>query len=174
MCNKDCFNCKYEDCICDDDADVREAELSDQIDASLLTANQIYYRKQVERKRKYYQDNKDRLCAYQRKYYRDNKEQIAARMRRPEYAEKKRQYAATHKDALAKSKKEYFTRNKSNPSLIDAGMKLITARKKKGLSQDALAKLVGISQTTISFYERALAPYDAELFAVVLPEVANG
>lgn len=103
VCDKNCFQCSYDDCIYDglDQEDYQEEK---QIDISLgltknkkseaaLKANRRYYQKNKEkiltRQKQYWTKNKSKIAEQQHRYYQDNKEKILARNKR--YREKNRE-----------------------------------------------------------------------------------
>ena len=93
VCDKDCFNCSYDDCILDDlDYDdykelaAIDKELVRTPEKTKLAAQQRAYReankeKLAAQQRAYYQANKEKLAARQRAYYQANKEKLAAQQR---------------------------------------------------------------------------------------------
>ena len=77
-CDKDCFNCKFEDCIYDELDAVDYAE-SSRLDKELTqTAEQ---KKLAAQQRAYYEANREKIAAQQRAYREANREKIAAQQR---------------------------------------------------------------------------------------------
>lgn len=72
ICDRDCFNCRFDDCICDEmnAADYREARSIDSYARPRSRKQEAIAAYQ----RKYYEANKDAIAAYQRKYREANKE----------------------------------------------------------------------------------------------------
>lgn len=83
MCDRDCFNCKYDDCICeefiyDDFKELRKAEMA----AGLIKKTKPLAEKQREahnaKQRAYYTANKEKYRQYRQKYYKKNAEMLKA------------------------------------------------------------------------------------------------
>lgn len=100
-CNRDCFNCKYPDCICDD-LDVMDYDESAKRDKEIsreITNNE------------YYLKNREKRLAYQKEYYQNNKEKCVMRNKawRKNNADKvkeyKHKYYLAHKDKWQKRSK---------------------------------------------------------------------
>lgn len=94
ICNKDCFNCPYKDCINDemDHEDYVEAAERDrnlkmmpEKVASRNKAHNSYYAKNRERilaKRKvYYEANREKITVWKKKYYAENREKVLAQQK---------------------------------------------------------------------------------------------
>ena len=110
VCNKDCFNCIYPDCICDsmDSADYKAAAERDRA---------------TGQKRRYIR-SEDKIIdsegrkEYWRLYYHENKEWINARRREkraenPErYSAEKRRYYLSHREKCIENAKEWQRNNK--------------------------------------------------------------
>ena len=98
-CDKDCFNCKFPDCIYDriDHADYiemaeRDKSLTETPKRKKLAAQQRAYReankdKVAAQKRAYREANKDKVAAQQRAYYEANKDKVAAQRRNQVFGE---------------------------------------------------------------------------------------
>ena len=113
-CDRDCFNCQYPDCICDDMTyeDWRE-DLEEYIAPKTAAQKRI-----AANKAKYYAENKERIADYQAKYRAENKERIAANAAKY-YAENKERiaanaakYRAENKERIAANKAKYYAENK--------------------------------------------------------------
>ena len=83
MCDRDCFNCKYDDCICDefihdDFNELYKAELA----AGLIKETNTIAEKQREernaKQRAYYAAHKEKYRQYKQKYYKKNAERLKA------------------------------------------------------------------------------------------------
>ena len=72
VCNRDCFNCPYEDCVVDELTMADRRELKE-IDAEFVNPKSSKQKKIAAKKREYYQANKDEIAAYQREYYQRRK-----------------------------------------------------------------------------------------------------
>lgn len=74
ICNEDCFNCKYDDCMLDSlgryNKDIEPEKISEQ------KLKKKIYRKQ------YYEKNKERLQAEHKAYYLAYREEINAKRRK--------------------------------------------------------------------------------------------
>ena len=93
LCNKDCFNCLYSDCIVDgifsDEEkqsswrDERAILLKVESDIEFLRSKDKKPRKkkswssEAERSKKYYQENRELVLAKKRKYYIQNKKVVS-------------------------------------------------------------------------------------------------
>lgn len=139
-CNRDCFNCQYPDCICDDMTyeDWRE-DLEEYI--APKTAAQR------------------RIAANQAKYRAENKERIAAN---------KAKYYAENKELFRNKTVRYELENRLDEHNAALGLALRQARKDKGLTQRALAALVGLDASSICKYERGRIPFDPGIFDGIL------
>ena len=98
----------------------------------------------AEYKRDYCERNKDAIAEYQRDYYERNKDAIA---------EYKRDYYERNKDAIAEYQRNRVDKNRNNNDVIRLGQRLRHIRKMCGLSQANLARITGLSQSSISMYE---------------------
>ncbi len=73
ICNRDCFHCPYEDCI-NDELLLEDYQVEKEID--LLSGAREYNTSESHRaaKKKYREENKEKVAAYSKKYYEENKE----------------------------------------------------------------------------------------------------
>ena len=94
VCDYDCFHCPYEDCI-NDELLLEDYQVEKEID--LLSGAREYNTSESHRaaKKKYYEENKEKVAAYSKKYYEENKEKWK------EYNQKSRQKKSSL--ALARS-----------------------------------------------------------------------
>ena len=132
ICNKDCFNCPYPDCIndCMDHEDYVEAA---ERDRELRSTPE-----------------KRKLAAQQRAYYEANREKVAAQQRA---------YREANREKLAAQKRAY---REANREKVAAQQRVIReTRIAVGLSQETAANILGVSKATISFWERGLVRCDA-------------
>lgn len=91
MCNNDCFNCKYNDCI-KNEITKEEFKIQNELDKIIKDENVL-----TERQRRYIKEkekNAEKLKERSRKYYHNNKEKCK---------EKNKKYYETHKEKF----KEY-------------------------------------------------------------------
>ena len=103
----------------------------------------------AEYRREYYERNKDARAEYQREYYERNKDAIA---------EYQRDYRERNKDAIAEYQRNRVVKNRNNNDVIRLGQRLLHIRKMCGLSQANLARITGLSQSSISTYETGATP----------------
>lgn len=91
MCNHDCFNCEYPDCICDD-VSREEKTLSEKIDAFAANKNFVAIMKKRECGKKDYKKHRDKRLSYSKNYYIKNKDRISA-YKKEWYRKKKKEVA---------------------------------------------------------------------------------
>lgn len=141
ICNKDCENCVFDDCINDemDADDYREAERRDKLCAGKSTASKkgrahyLKYRDQyLARSRKYYQAHKAEAIQYQKKYYAENRGRVNA------------------------LKREHAKRNRGMYGQKQRSIR--TQRHALGLTQKEAAKILGVSPSAVSQWERGIVP----------------
>jgi hypothetical protein len=112
VCNKDCFNCPYEDCINDDLSlkEYKEDAIGEEVPHSVkmarIRANRYansHKEKISEYQKKWYEKNKAHDNARSKQWSKDNKNRVSAAKRErwqqnPEYyREKQREYKARRK-----------------------------------------------------------------------------
>ena len=89
ICNRDCLNCIYPDCILDADPSADEIRDLDLIERHFLTTprqrkkaewDKAYRKAHPDRiakaKRAHYERNREKIAAYHREHYRQNRERI--------------------------------------------------------------------------------------------------
>ena len=77
VCNRDCFNCIYEDCI--DDSMIHEDYVKQsEIEKELLFPKTQKDKKIAAGKKAYREANREKIAAGQKAYYEANREKIAA------------------------------------------------------------------------------------------------
>lgn len=150
VCDKNCEKCPFPDCI-NDEMDLEDYEASAARDR-LLCVKVSRGKPLSDRGKQYYRQNREKCLAYSKAYYMTNKLKI--RSYQKEY------YLKNHERILLRQRRYDRTVRRSNPIWrapnIDALRCLIYARVKRGLSQSALGKMVGVSQITISNWERGI------------------
>ena len=101
ICNKDCFNCPYEDCINDemDHEDYREA--ADRNRELFMTPEK---RKIAAGKKAYREANREKIAAGQKAYREANREKIAAG---------KKAYREANREAYNRYHREYARRKRN-------------------------------------------------------------
>ena len=75
VCDKDCFNCKFQDCIYDalDALDYAESSARDKILTQTPKQEKL-----AAQQRAYREANREKLAAQKRAYYEANREKVAA------------------------------------------------------------------------------------------------
>ena len=74
ICDRDCFNCRFDDCICDEmTADDWKAARG--IDDFIHTKN-AKEKSIAAKKKKYYEENRESIAAKQKKYREENRESL--------------------------------------------------------------------------------------------------
>lgn len=107
VCNRDCFNCPFDDCVVDDYTydEVVEARERDKEYAltEMDNSTREKVKKNTEYLREYYQKNKDKIREYNRWYCEEHKDEMR------EYY---RKYAQENKEAIKAYKREYYQKNR--------------------------------------------------------------
>lgn len=91
-CDRDCFHCKFPDCIVDGVLDKDEYNLSDKLDEFAkakkpasknlpVGEEKKKARKRTEYNKKYYQNHKEKVAEYMRKWRIENKDWVNERQR---------------------------------------------------------------------------------------------
>ena len=126
ICNRDCFHCPYEDCI-NDELLLEDYQVEKEID--LLSGAREYNTSESHRaaKKKYREENKEKVAAYSKKYREENKEKVAA------YSKK---YREENKEKAAAYRKKYYEENKEK-------WKEYNQKSRQKKSSLALARSVG-------------------------------
>lgn len=109
ICDKDCFNCKFPDCILDDSDAVDERVLCDldkQIEKS-MTAEELRKQKQREYGKRYYQEHKEECRARAKEYQRTHRWQVK---------QTKRKWYINNKERVKQQHQEYY-RRKTNEAM---------------------------------------------------------
>jgi len=73
VCDKNCFTCPYEDCICDE---LTYEDFKAEKEIDLLSGAKEYKTSPKARaaQKRYYEENKEKVAAAQKRYYEENKE----------------------------------------------------------------------------------------------------
>ena len=87
ICDRDCFNCRFDDCICDE-----------------MTADDWKEARSVDDFIKPKTEKEKSIAAYQKRYYEENRESIAAYQKR--YREENRESLISFGDALRAVRKQ--------------------------------------------------------------------
>ena len=90
VCDYDCFHCPYEDCINDE---MRHEDYQEGKKLELISGAKEYKTSESHRaaRKKYYEENKEKVAAYSKKYREENKEKAAA-YRKKYYEENKEKW----------------------------------------------------------------------------------
>ena len=92
VCNRDCFNCPFDDCVVDDYTydEVVEARERDKEYALAEMDNSTRYKvkKNTKYLREYYQKNKDKKSEYNRWYREEHKDEMLIQFVSMEYKDK--------------------------------------------------------------------------------------
>ena len=115
-------------------------------DRSIAEKRRAYYEANkdsiAEKQRAYREANKDSIAEYQRAYYEANKDSIA---------ERRRAYREANKDSIAEYQRAYREANKD--SIAEKQQWIRHKRLNRGYSQYELAEAIGCSQAMISRLE---------------------
>lgn len=123
-CNRDCFNCPYPDCICDEESqdDIDAAERRDEaIQIGWSSAE-----KELRRKREYRRTHREQAIAASRAYYATHKEYVSKKHAEWYKANKERilaqqrAYRKAHAAEISARKKEQY-RKKKEAAQVQAG-----------------------------------------------------
>ena len=104
ICNKDCFNCQYPDCVLDelDAEDYRESSQRDRA----LKERTDKQRKAAARQKAYYEANRDKVAARQKAYREANRDKVAAQQKA---------YREANRDKYNAYMRNYRKRSKCTP-----------------------------------------------------------
>lgn len=142
ICNGNCFNCPYPDCILEDAAHEDDELVSADIDKALSagpkrrrnTKGRVLSEEAKQRhreySRRYDQEHRDRRAAYKKYWYQKNKQQVRERR-------------------MQRSIENNYT---------SVGLEIRRLRKEALLSQSKLAQLVGVALCTIYKWEHGESP----------------
>lgn len=86
-------------------------------------------------------------------------------------AEYQKAYREANREKLASRKKAYYEANREKG--VAAGRRIADARRAAGYTQAALAKLLRVSQSTLSKWETGAIPPRWELLRQVLPDLGE-
>lgn len=147
ICNKDCENCPFDDCI-NDEMDAQDYRDAAQRDKLCMTERQ---KKMKAQNRRSYLKKKEEKLAYSRAYYRANKEKAAAYQKA---------YRAEHRGQTNARNREYERRNRGAYGQKQRILRI--ERLALGLTQKQVAKILGVSPSAISQWERGVMPCRVE------------
>ena len=151
ICERDCFNCKFADCIRED------LTAADYDDARALEAfihpPTPAQRRIAAKQKAYYEENREAIAAKQKAYYEENREAIAA---------KQKAYREENREAIAAKQKAYREENRESIAAKQKARVLSEFRREHGMTQARLGRILGVSQPTISLWETGAVPFDLE------------
>lgn len=112
MCDRDCFNCPYDDCICEEVTDRDLVEVWKAESAAGLRLNETLTDEEKriranEYRKKYRHKHKEHYQQYRAEYYEKNKEKL-----REYWREYQREYRRKNKEKLSEYAKKYRKKRK--------------------------------------------------------------
>ena len=120
VCDMDCFNCKYDDCV-NDVIEIEEYVESENLDRDIISRRsqkkaRKMSEKAIERKREYLSENAEGRRAYAQAYYALNRERyvkyrLENRERKSAYD---RRYFSDNRDKISQKHKIYGLKNKEH------------------------------------------------------------
>ena len=124
ICNKDCFNCQYPDCVLDelDAEDYRESRERDR----LLKQRTDKQRKAAAQQKAYREANRDKVAAQQKAYYEANRDKVAAQQKayreanRDKVAAQQKAYREANRDKYNAYMRNYYRRSKCTPTTTES------------------------------------------------------
>jgi hypothetical protein len=124
ICDRNCFACQFEDCICDE-LEYQDYLMLDSLEKEIVHPKTAQRRKAACQKA-YREANKEKIAAYQKAYREANKEKIKA---------KKKAHYEANKEKIAAYQKAYYEANKEKIAAYqkahyDANKEKIKAQKK--------------------------------------------
>ena len=158
ICDKDCLNCRFDDCI-NDEMDAQDYQESDRRDK--LCQSEAKRKMRAKNKAAYEKRRADKL-AYARDYYQKHKEEAM------EYQRRYRADEANRKRANAVRRKW----ERRNRGLYGQKQKILrTKRLRLGLTQKEVAMIIGVTPSCIGQWERGIQPCKVE---AVLKKIYDG
>ena len=103
VCNRDCFNCVFEDCVLDE-LNHDDYKQSAAIEKELLFPQSAKQKKIAAGKKAYYEANREKIAAGQKAYREANREKIAAGQKA--YREANREKIAAGQKAYREANRE--------------------------------------------------------------------
>ena len=125
VCDRNCFTCPYEDCICDD---ITYEDFRAEKEIDLMSGAKVYKTSSKARaiQKRYREENKEKVAAAQKRYYEENKEKVAAAQKRyreenkEKVAAARKRYREENKEKVAAAQKRYYEENKEKWKLYNA------------------------------------------------------
>ena len=107
VCDRDCFHCKFEDCI-EDGMNHADYVQQSVIEKELLFPKTAKQKKIAAGQKAYYEANREKIAAGQKAYYEANREKIAAGQKA--YREANREKIAAGQKAYREANREKYNR----------------------------------------------------------------
>ncbi len=192
-CNHNCLECPYPD-VPDECLEAAltwdEYKELDAIDKDIINPKTAKQKAVAARKKAWYEANKDKVAAWQKAYREANKDKVAARKKawyeanKDKIAARQKAWYEANKDKIAAWQKAWYEANKdkvaarqkawyeANKDKIAARQKNIAlARKARGMTQNGLAAIVGVTQATVSLWETGAVKANWDKLCAALPEL---
>lgn|GEM_PF-5257802 len=125
--------------------------------------------------KRYYERNKEKVAEYHKKWRAANREKVAAYRRayykrnREKSAASGKAYRAANRERLKKAQKEWREANRAK--YAESQKRIRDRREMEGLTQKQFAKLMGVSNTTVSDWETGRRQANWELVLEVFPDL---
>ena len=103
VCDRNCFNCVYEDCICDD-LNAEDYALQRKVEREIVIPKTRKEVRTAAKKKAYYEANRDEIAAKQKAYREANRDEIAA---------KQKAYREANRDKYNRYMREYYHKRKA-------------------------------------------------------------
>ena len=102
ICNKDCFNCPFPDCI-NDEMDHEDYLNSATIEKEIILPKSTKQKKLAAQRKAYYEANREKVAAQRKAYCEANREKVAAQ---------KKAYYEANREKLVAQQKAYYEANR--------------------------------------------------------------
>lgn len=141
ICDKNCANCPFDDCI-NDEMDAEDFKESMQRDKLLATEEE---KRQAAKSRAKYLKKRESCLAYAKAYYRAHKKEAAAYQKT---------YRKRNRRKIIAYQRAYEQRNREGCGAEQARLRV--QREALGLTQKDAARIFGVSPSMVSRWERGL------------------
>ena len=118
VCDLNCFNCKFEDCI-NDRLEIEDFRSAEEIDKSIINERkrkktQKLSQYAISRKKEYHKDDPENIKAYAKAYYSLNRERYKKyrKLNRDRKSAYDRDYFSKNREDISKKQKIYGEKNK--------------------------------------------------------------
>ena len=105
ICDRDCFHCKYDDCILEE-LEAVDYDEQRRIEREIVFPQDRKKKIVAAKKRAYYEANRDKIDAKKRAYYEANRDEIAAKQRA--YREENRDKIAAYQRAYREANRDKY------------------------------------------------------------------